>query len=169
VKGPQVALIAAMDREQVIGKDGELPWHLPNDLKRFKSLTTGHPILMGRKTYESIGRPLPNRRNLVLTRQVDYTAPGIEIVHSVEEALEKIQDEPWLFVIGGEEVYRMFIEQADRIHLTEVHTEVIGGDAFFPVLNLCEFVEVSRESHTPDEQHAFAYDFVDYAPSDSTC
>jgi len=160
---PRIALVAAMDRHRVIGLKNELPWHLPDDLKRFKELTTGHAILMGRKTWESIGRPLPKRRNIVLSRQEDLNLPdGVQQVQSPEEALDVVAGEGMLFVIGGGEVYAQFLPLADELFLTEVHTDVEGGDAFFPKLRPGEFFEVCRMAHHKDDRHAFAYDFVEY-------
>lgn len=152
-----------MDRNRVIGKDGELPWRLPNDLKRFKRLTQGHPILMGRKTWESIGRPLPGRLNLVLTRDPAFQAEGVEVVRSPEEALEKTGDRPWLFVIGGEHVYGAFLPRAERLYLTRVDAETEGGDAFFPEWDPAWFEEVSREAFPADDRHDCAYTFLEYA------
>lgn len=162
MKRPRVTLVAAMDRHHVIGRKGELPWHLPDDLKRFKELTLGHTVLMGRKTWESIGRPLPKRRNLVLTRDPDFSAPGAEKVREPEEALRLAADAGALFVIGGGEVYERFLPLADELFLTEVHTDVEGGDAFFPRLKPGEFLEVCRIPHPKDARHAFAFDFVEY-------
>lgn len=160
---PRIALIAAMDRHHVIGKKNRLPWRLPNDLKRFKELTTGHAVLMGRKTWESIGRPLPNRRNLVLSRQEDLDLPeGVERVSTPEEALERVAGERMLYVIGGGEVYARFLDGADEMFLTEVHTDVEGGDAFFPEIPPGRFIEICRMPHHRDERHDFAYDFVEY-------
>lgn len=159
---PRVILIAALDRHRVIGKQNQLPWRLPDDLKTFKERTLGHPVVMGRKTWASIGRPLPGRRNLVFTRQSDYPLEGAERVDSVEEALAACAEVPLLFVIGGAEIYRMFLPVADEMFLTEVHTDVEGGDAFFPEIPLGMFQEVCRLSHHKDDRHAFAYDFVEY-------
>lgn len=160
---PRIALVAARDRHGVIGKKNQLPWHLPNDLRRFKELTTGHAILMGRKTWESLGRPLPNRRNIVLSRREDLVLPdGVEAVKSPEEALSLLAGEQMLFVIGGGEVYARFLPIADEMFLTEVHTDVEGGDAFFPDVPLGMFQEVCRFAHHPDARHAFAFDFVEY-------
>lgn len=159
---PRIALIAAMDRHRVIGRNNELPWRLPNDLQRFKALTTGYTILMGRKTWESIGRPLPRRRNLVLSRQQLTLPEGVQQVRTPEEALAATAGEPLLFVIGGGEVYQQFLPLADELFLTEVHTDVPGGDAFFPEIPPGTFVEICRMPHTRDDRHALAYDFVDY-------
>lgn len=155
--------MAARDRHGVIGKANQLPWHLPDDLKRFKALTTGHAILMGRKTWESIGRPLPNRRNIVLSRREDLGLPdGVQQVKTPEEALRLLAGERMLFVIGGGEVYARFLPLADEMFLTEVHTDVEGGDAFFPEVPPGMFQELCRFAHPKDDRHRFAYDFVEY-------
>jgi len=124
----KLALIAALARNRVIGKDGNLPWHLSEDLKRFKRLTTGHPVLMGRKTFEALGRPLSNRRNLVLTSR---PVPGIESYDSIPDALQSLANEGIVFVLGGGEIYLQFLERADLMYLTEIENEY-EGDTFFP-------------------------------------
>ena len=153
-----VSLIVAMDEDGVIGRDNALPWHLPDDLKRFKSLTLGKPILMGRKTFESIGKPLPGRLNLVLTRSREWRHEGVTVMHSVEEALARTTDAPELCVIGGEEIFRLALEFARRIHLTEVHAHV-GGDAKFPAFDRAAWRESERSEHPADERHAYAMTF----------
>lgn len=163
MRPPCVALVAAMDRNRVIGVDNELPWRLPNDLKRFKMLTLGHPILMGRKTRESIGRPLPGRRNLVLSRQTDLVLEGAEVAPSPEGALNAVRDATWLYVIGGEKVFETFLPIAQRLYLTLVDAEVGKGDAYFPAWNPADFTEIARDTFPADERHAHAYAFVDYA------
>jgi dihydrofolate reductase len=162
VSRTRIALIAAVDRHRVIGRKNQLPWRLPNDLKRFKELTLGHPVLMGRKTWESIGRPLPGRRNLVLSRQALELPAGVEQVNSPEAAVAAVAGAPMLFVIGGEALYRHFLPLASDLFLTHVHTEVEDGDAFFPEIPGGLFTEICRMPHHADEKHAFAYDFVDY-------
>ena len=160
-KQPILSAIVAMAENRVIGKDNQLPWHLPADLKHFKSITTGHPILMGRKTHESIGRPLPNRVNIILTRNPDYQAAGCTVVTSIETALQHAEQHhaSVLFVIGGAEIYRQLLPAIQRIYLTIVH-HAIEGDAHFPELNPHEWKEVSREKHAADEANPFAYSFV---------
>jgi dihydrofolate reductase len=128
-----ISIIAAVSNNNVIGKDNKLPWHLPGDLKRFKELTTGHTIIMGRKTFESIGRPLPSRRNIVVTRNKDYKADGVEIIHSIKEALDLVKNEDEVFIIGGEEIYKLALPMANKIYLTRINKEY-DGDAFFPEL-----------------------------------
>lgn len=153
-----------MDRNRVIGREGDLPWRLPDDLKHFKQLTLGHPVLMGRKTFESIGRPLPRRRNVVLTRRPDWTAPGVETVGSVDGALALLGDEPRVRVIGGGAVYAAFLGVADRLYLTRVDTEVENGDVWFPAWPEDRFRLLSREAYPADDRHEYAFAFEDYAP-----
>lgn len=163
MKKPYLVLIAAMDRHQVIGKNNRLPWRLSADLKKFKQLTMGYPILMGRKTWESIGRPLPGRRNLVLTRQFGFKALGAQVVHSLDEALESVADRDRLFVIGGEEIYRLALPRAQRLLLTYVDTEVEGGDAVFPALNLDAYHVIGEENTSADAKNQYDFRFVEYA------
>ena len=154
-----LSLIAALDRHRAIGKGNALPWHLPADLKRFKALTLGKPVLMGRKTAESIGRALPGRRNLVLTRSGRVPFDGMEAVASIEAAIA-LADE--VCVIGGGEVYALALPMATHLHLTHVDTVVDGADAFFPAFDVNDWRVVSREAHAVDEKHALAFEFVDY-------
>jgi dihydrofolate reductase len=158
---PRVSAIAAMSENNVIGKDNKLPWHMPADLKHFKTLTTGHAILMGRKTYESIGRPLPNRLNIVLTGNPHFEAQGCVVVRSLDAGLEIAaeQENEEVFIIGGAEVYRQLLPKIERLYLTVIH-HVFDGDAHFPTLNTQEWREISNDKHQPDEQNAFAYSFV---------
>lgn len=156
---PLLSLIVARSENGVIGRDNQLPWRLPDDLRRFKSLTWGKPILMGRRTFESLGRPLPGRTNLVMTRAEDFRPEGATVVHSLEEALRAVPDAPELIVIGGAEIYRLALPCADRIYLTEVHA-AIEGDTHLPPLEPREWREVARERHPPDERHAWAMSFV---------
>ncbi len=151
-------MIVAVAANGVIGRDGELPWHLPEDLKHFKRLTLGKPVVMGRKTWESIGRPLPGRHNVVITRTPGYSADGASVANSPDAAIELLAGEPEIMIIGGGAIYRAFLEHASRIYLTEVDTEV-EGDATFPGLGE-EWQHVSRESHAADERHAYAYTFI---------
>jgi dihydrofolate reductase len=157
-----LSLLAALDRGFAIGKDGDLPWHLPADLKRFKALTLGKPILMGRKTAESLGRALPGRRNLVLTRSGKVPFEGMEAIASLEAALEAAKTEPELWIIGGGEVFAETLPLAVRMHLTWVDTVVEDADAFFPRFDPAQWMPVSRESHPADDRHAYAFEFVDY-------
>jgi dihydrofolate reductase len=155
---PVVSLLAAVADNGVIGRENRLPWHLPDDLKRFKSLTMGKPILMGRKTFESIGKALPGRTNLVLTRSQEWARPGAIVVHSVDQALERAGAATELIVVGGAEIYRLALPYAKRIYLTRVHSAV-EGDTVFPPLAEREWRESEREEHPADDRHAFAMTF----------
>ena len=159
-----LSLIAALDRAHAIGRDGALPWHLPDDLRRFKALTLGKPVLMGRKTAESLGRALPGRRNLVLTRSGRAPYPGMHAVASLQDALDRAQDDGAgeVCVIGGGDVFALCLPLAARMHLTWVDAMVDGADAFFPGFDAGKWREVAREPHATDERHAYAFDFVDY-------
>lgn len=154
-----VSLIAAVAENGVIGRNNALPWRLPADLKHFRHLTVGHPIIMGRRNYESIGRPLPDRTNIVLTRQAGYRAPDTTVVHSLDQAFAAAGNAREVFVIGGAEIYAMAFGRADRLYLTEVHAKV-DGDTHFPAFNPTEWREVARERHEADEKHEHAYSFV---------
>ncbi len=151
----KITLIAAMSQNRVIGKDNGLPWHLPQDLKRFDDLTRGQPVIMGRKTYESVGHPLPGRDNIILTRQPDYSVQGAAVCGSLEEALSSLRgraDE--VFILGGGQVYRQALALADRIYLTVIH-EQIDGDTYFPPLPPDEFVETQRQSFDRPRRFSF--------------
>ncbi len=161
----QIALIAALDRHRAIGKDNALPWHLPDDLKRFKALTLGKPLLMGRKTAESLGRALPGRRNLVLTRSGRAPFDGMDAVASIDAALEIVGDNE-VMAIGGGDVFALTLPLATRMHLTFVDTVVVDAEALFPAFDPSQWCVVSRELHAADAKHAFAFEFVDYARSD---
>jgi dihydrofolate reductase len=154
-----VSIIVAADERGGIGLGGRMPWHLPADLKRFKSLTMGKPIVMGRKTWDSIGRPLPGRRSIVVSRQPGLELDGAEIAGSVEEAVRIAGDVPETCVIGGAEIYRLALPLAQVIHLTRVHA-LIDADTFFPPLDAAGWEEIAREDHLADERHAHAYSFV---------
>lgn len=160
----EIALIAALDRHHAIGRGNALPWHLPNDLKRFKSLTLGQPILMGRKTAESLGRALPKRRNLVLTRSGRVPFEGMQAVVSLDDAIHIAQSDgaDTLAVIGGGEIYALAMPQATRMHLTWVDVKVADADAFFPQFDADAWKIVAREAHLADDKHAHAFEFVDY-------
>lgn len=156
----QISLIAAVARNRAIGKDNKLIYWLPDDMKRFKALTTGHTIIMGRRTFESLPKgALPNRRNIVLSR-TRHDVPGCDAYSSLEEAIAHCAEDEDIYVIGGEEVYRQAIGKADRLCLTEVDDTPDGADAFFP--DYSGWRETSRERHAKDERHAFNFDFVDY-------
>jgi dihydrofolate reductase len=155
----RISLVVAASTNNVIGSDGELPWHLPGDLKNFKRLTTGKPIVMGRKTHESIGRPLPNRRNVVITRDPDYEAAGCDVVASPEAVLALLDDAEEIMIIGGGQVYAVFLPVADRIHFTRVHAE-IDGDVTFPDLDSNEWALRSSVTHEADATHQYAFDIL---------
>jgi dihydrofolate reductase len=142
----------------VIGRDNGLPWHLPDDLKRFKSLTLGKPIIMGRRTFDSIGRPLPGRQNIVMTRDTSYRHDGVTAVHDVDAAVRAAGDAAEIMVIGGAELFRLFLPRAGRVHLTRVHADV-AGDVLWPALDQRQWQVVQRESHAADERHAYAMTF----------
>ncbi len=152
-----LSLIAAVAKDRAIGKDNRMPWHLPADFAWFKRTTLGHPVIMGRKTFESIGRPLPGRRNIVVTRNASFRAEGIEAAHSLTEALRLAADDA--FVIGGATLYTEALPQADRLYLTEVDAHV-EADTFFPPWVHEEWREVSREPYPADEKNRYAMDFV---------
>jgi len=156
----KLSILVAVSENGVIGRKGELPWHLSADLRRFKRLTMGHTIVMGRKTWESIGRPLPGRRMVVVSRQADYLASGASVVTSLEEAYQSAQDagEEEVFVIGGAEIYRLALPQADRLYLTRVLAQV-EGDTFFPELDLASWKRLESESHLSDAKNDYAYRF----------
>ena len=159
-----VSLIVAAAENHVIGRQGQLPWHLPADLQHFKKLTLGHPIVMGRRTFESIGRALPGRTNIVVTSQTGWPAPtGVLLAHSLPEALALAAGQPGgeeICIIGGGEIYRAALPAADVVHLTEVHTTVPDGDTFFPALPPADWREETRARHAPDEKNSLAYSFV---------
>jgi len=159
-----ISLIAAMDRAGAIGKDNDLPWRLPDDLKRFKALTMGKPLLMGRRTAESLGRALPGRSNLVMTRSGAVPFDGMVAVQSLERAREiaDSEDAAELCVIGGGEIFELALPMADALRFTFVDTVVAGADAFFPPLDAAGWNEVARKGHAADARHAFAFEFVDY-------
>ena len=157
---PLVSILVATDERGAIGRDGGLPWHLPNDLKRFKALTMGKPIVMGRKTWDSIGRPLPGRQNIVITRQAGYAAAGVTIVRSLAAALAAAGKAEEVCVIGGAEIYRLALPMTERIHLTRIHATV-PADTFFPELDPQEWREAGREPHPADDRHAYAYSFIE--------
>ncbi len=155
-------IVVAMGANQGIGFDNQLLWHLPNDLKHFKEITSGHPIIMGRKTFESIGKPLPNRTNIVISRRKDWFQEGILIVGSIKEALKfakKIDEE--IFIIGGGKVYEQTFEFCDRLEVTAVNAE-LEADTFFPKIDPKIWTKTDESCHEPDERHAFGYCFQTY-------
>ncbi|MBS0569969.1 MAG: dihydrofolate reductase [Proteobacteria bacterium] len=159
-----ISLIAALDHNHAIGREGAMPWHLPDDLKRFKALTLGKPVLMGRKTAESIGRPLPGRTNLVLSlgKRLPFSGENVRQVHSIDEARAHAGDTE-LMVIGGGEVYRQTLEFASRLYLTIVDTVASDVDTYFPSFDFANaWTETARTHHGADSRHEYAFDFVDY-------
>jgi dihydrofolate reductase len=156
---PLVTMIVAMAQNGVIGRDNTLPWRLPEDLRRFKAITMGKSILMGRKTFESIGKPLPGRLNFVLTRNRNWHAEGVVVVGSVDEALQKVRESDELIAIGGAEIYRLFMPFARRIYLTQVHAEV-PGDTIFPDFDPTQWVDAEYSVYPADEKNAYTVTFV---------
>ena len=154
-----ISLIAAMDRNRLIGAENRLPWHLPADLQHFKALTMGKPIIMGRRTFESLGRPLPGRHNIVVTRDATYSAEGCTVVYSVDQALAAASRHPEAMVIGGAALYGQLMAHAQRIYLTLVDGE-FEGDVFFPAVAQDEWREVEREDRKADERNPHPYSFV---------
>jgi len=157
-----VSQIVAVGRRNEIGKDGAMPWHLPADLRHFKANTLGKPVLMGRKTLAAIGRPLPERRNLVLTRDAAFKAAGCETVTSLEQALLLAAPAEELMVIGGGEVYRLAWARTDRIYLTRIEADVEGADTFFQELDPQEWREMGRDGHKADAKNPYDYAFLTY-------
>lgn len=153
------SLIVAIARNRVIGKDNGLPWYLPSDLAYFKRMTQGKPVIMGRKTFQSIGKALPKRPNIVVTRASDFQAPDCQVVHSLNEALQAASDAEEVMLIGGAMLYELGLSKVDRLYLTEVHAEIVG-DVFFPEFNRADWHESWREDHPPDDKHAHAFSFV---------
>ena len=156
-----ISIIVAASTNNVIGVAGKLPWRLSDDLKRFKALTMGKPIVMGRLTWESIGRPLPGRRNIVVTRQPDFVADGCDVVASPAAALRAAGDADEVMIIGGGQIYELFLPKAGRVYMTRVHAE-ITGDAWFPELDDREWVLAAQESHAADDVNEYAFEFRTY-------
>ncbi|NBW52886.1 MAG: dihydrofolate reductase [Betaproteobacteria bacterium] len=156
---PKLSIIVAISSNRVIGVNNSLPWHLSEDLKHFKSLTTGHTIIMGRKTYESIGRALPNRRNIVISRNTETSFEGTEVVHSIEDAFSISKHDDEVFVIGGSNIYEQALNLVDHLYITEIKKS-FSGDAFFPEINKSIWTESSREDHIANDGLEFS--FVNY-------
>jgi len=153
-----VSIIVAIGENHAIGKNNQLLWHMPNDLKHFKDITSGRTIIMGRKTFDSVGKPLPRRRNIVVTRQ-DITIPGCEVVKSIEDGLALCKDEDEVFIGGGAEIYKLAMHLTDRIYLTVIHKS-FDADTFFPEIDKTEWKEVKREDFEPDEKNPLPYSFI---------
>jgi len=156
-----LSAILAMDKNRGIGFGNKLPWHLPDDLKRFKEITRGHSVIMGRKTYESIGRLLPERKNIIVTRDKGYKAEGAVIAHSIEEAIEEVKNEEESFVIGGGEIVKLALPYLNKMYLTLVDTE-IPADSFFPEFDEAEWKTVSEETHASDAKHPHRFTYKVY-------
>lgn len=159
----KISLIAAVAQNRVIGNKNDLPWHLPDDFAFFKRKTSRHPIIMGRKSLEALGKPLPNRTNIIITRNADFQASGVTITHTLDEAIDKAKviNQEEIFVIGGAEIYTMALPVATTLYLTEIH-KAYDGDAYFPEFDKSEWDEVSRLPHPADERHEAGFDFVEY-------
>lgn len=157
-----VTLIAAAAENNALGKDNQMIWHLPDDFKRFKQLTTGHYIIMGRKTFESFPKPLPNRTHVIITRSKNYTAEGCIVVNSLDEAFAACPQDEEVFVIGGGEIYQQSIDKADKIELTRVYGANPDADAFFPDIDPAKWKMTEEVFHPKDEKHAFEFAFRTY-------
>ena len=153
-----ISIIVATGENNAIGKNNQLLWHMPNDLKHFKEITQGRSIIMGRKTFDSVGKPLPRRRNIVVTRQ-DIRIPGCEVVKSIEAALALCAGDDEVFIGGGAEIYRQAMEKTNRIYLTIIHKS-FDADTFFPEIDYSEWKEISREDLEPDEKNPLSYSFI---------
>jgi len=153
-----ITLIAAAAENNALGKDNQLVWHLPNDFKRFKEKTSGHYIIMGRKTLESFPKPLPNRTHVIISRQKNYKVAGCHVVNSIEKAIDICPKEEEIFIIGGAEIYKQSIDFADKIELTRVHAN-FDADAYFPEINRNQWELILEEHHTKDEKHNFDFTF----------
>ncbi|MCG8410154.1 MAG: dihydrofolate reductase [Bacteroidales bacterium] len=151
-----ISIIVAVSENNVIGKDNDLIWHLPRDLKHFKETTTGHYVIQGRKTFESFGRPLPNRVNVIITRNEDLKIDGCIVVHSLQEALEAAKTDNEIFIIGGGTIYEQAMSLADRIYLTKVHQE-FEGDTFFPKIDEDKWMEIDKRKFAPDEKNKYPF------------
>lgn len=156
-----LSIIVATSENQVIGNNNALIWHISADLKRFKKLTTGHTVIMGRKTFESIGRALPNRRNVVISRNPEFLAMGCEVVKSIEEALQCVKDEEEVFIIGGGAIYREMWDRVDRLYITLVHA-IVEGDTTIPAIDENKWNVVDRKDHQAGEKDDYDYSFIDY-------
>ena len=156
---PRISLIVAMARNRVIGSNNQMPWHLPADFAYFKRITLGHPIVMGRKTFESIGKILPGRRNIVVSRNRNFQVDGAEVMHSVDEAISGCQGNEEVFVIGGATLYSAALPHADRLYITEVDVTA-EGETLFPVVDMRSWLETARQRVEPDAKNAYAMEFV---------
>ena len=153
-----VTIVVAMGENNAIGKNNELLWYLPKDLRHFKTITKGHTVIMGRKTFESVGKPLPNRRNIIITRNTDLAIEGTEVVHTLEDALKLCKQDEEVFIIGGAEIYKIAMPHTDKIYLTVVH-ENFEADAFFPEIDHNLWLETASEKHLPDDKNNLSFTF----------
>jgi dihydrofolate reductase len=158
-----IALVLAVSENGVIGKDNALPWRLPADLRYFRKVTASYPLIMGRKTFDSVGRPLPGRRNIIITRQANFQIPGCDVVHTLDEAIQLAQstNAPQISIVGGAEIFRQALPLATRIYLTRIHAE-FEGDAFFAIPDPEKWKEVSRDDHLADAENPYSYSFIVY-------
>lgn len=156
-----ISIIVAFDSNRLIGKNNQLPWHLPADLKHFKEITMGHHMIMGRKTFESIGKPLPGRTSIIVTRQNDYSAEGCIVFNSIEHAIAYCKDENEVFFIGGAELFNHAMKYADKLYLTEIH-HAFEGDTYFQEINSDIWQEVFRENHFADEKNKWDFTYLNY-------
>ena len=154
-----ISIIAAVDKNFLIGRENELPWHLPADLKYFKNITMGKPILMGRKTFESIGKPLPGRRNIVISRQSDFMAQGCEVVSTLDEAIALVANVEEIMIVGGATLFQQFLPRADRLYLTQIDAS-FEGEIYFPTVNFNDWVLLKKEEHLKDEKNQYDYRFL---------
>ena len=159
-----ITMIAAAGEKNALGKDNDLLWHLPDDFKRFKTLTTGHPIIMGRKTFESFPKPLPNRKHIIITRDHGYKVPfeNCVVVHGLDAALKLVENEPLAYIIGGGEIYRQAEPLADTIELTRIHHDFPEADTFFPVIDENKWELVAKSHHKADERHKYSFTYLTY-------
>ncbi len=159
----KISLIAAIGKNNELGKGNTLVWDMPEDLKYFRKTTSGHPVIMGRKTFESIGRPMPKRRNVIITRDESYLRHGVDIVHSLEKALNLFKNSnEEIFIIGGGDIYKQSMQLADKLYITRIDAEDKEAETFFPEINLNDWQETSREEYNRDEKNPYKYAFVIY-------
>ncbi len=154
-----ISLIVAMANQRVIGYQNQMPWHLPADLRHFKAVTLGKPVIMGRRTFESIGRPLPGRRNIVVSRNAEWSHDGVELVHSLASGLELVSHEDEVMIIGGGQLYKEALPMADRLYLTHIELSVEDADTWFPDYSAYQWNMIDSESHEPDEKNPYHYRF----------
>jgi len=157
-----ISLIAAIGKNNELGKGNTLLWHMPEDMKYFREKTKGRTVIMGRKTFESLKGPLPNRKNIVITRDKKYLRHGVDVVHSLEEAIEKVKNEEEVFIIGGAEIYKQALPIADRLYITHIEAEDVEADSFFPEIIPVVWNEISHIEHKKDKNNPFNYTFSVY-------